>query len=131
MLRQAFPCDQALLRALQVMTRNYHLLTSLCSDIAGTKTHSFLSGKDALHILGLKLLNPVILLTFLEPIYCCSAFACPHSLSSTLLHLCSKIFFLIACFPVFCSSVAMSVCPASFNKLPFFPHPGKFVKITQ
>lgn len=32
-LGQVLPCDQALLRALQVVTRNYHLLTSLHSHV--------------------------------------------------------------------------------------------------
>lgn len=39
-------------------------------------------------------------------------------------------FFLTACFSVFCSSVAMSVSPTSFNKLYFSP-PGEFFKIIQ
>lgn len=32
-LGQVLPCDQAFLRALQAVTRNYHLLTSLHSHV--------------------------------------------------------------------------------------------------
>lgn len=110
-LGQAFP-----LRALrsawsQVVTRNYHLLTSLHRHIAGTKTRAFPSGKDAPHILGLKPLNPVILLIFLAPIYCCSALACPHSSCSTLLFcIYATKFFpycLLFCLLLFCSNVSI------------------------